>query len=124
MIEMAAAKPAGARKTPLTVEQIRAAERAKILADALSIQRQREQMEAAAAHPVTEETARVLRAFDRLERGHSPTPDEQASAQAERQRQESMARSVAAGYSEWEPLLDDHGEARLRELRQQQRKVP
>jgi hypothetical protein len=121
---MAAAKPAGAGKTPLTVEDIRAAERAKIRADALNLQRQREQMEAAAARPVTEDTARVLRAFDRMERGHRPTPDDQATAQAERQRQESMARSVAAGYPEWLPALDGYGEARLRELRQQRRKVP
>jgi hypothetical protein len=73
--------------------------------------------------PVTEDTARVLRAFDRLERAKPRTPDELQSAEAEGRAQETYARNVAAGHAEWAPLLNDHGEARLRELRQHQREV-
>jgi hypothetical protein len=53
-----------------------------------------------------------------------PLTVEQASAQAERQRQEAMAHSVADGYREWEPALDDYGRARVAELREQRWKVP
>jgi hypothetical protein len=122
MIEMAAAKPAGASKTPLTVEDIQAAERAKILAHSLSIQRHREAVEAAAARPVSDEAARVLRAFDRVEGRKDRTPDDHLSAEAAGRFQETAARNVAAGYSEWETALDGHGRARVREIQAAKRR--
>jgi hypothetical protein len=121
-IIMAERKIAAAAPAPITVEQIEAAERAKIVAHALNLQRHRQQVEAAAAKPLSEKTARVLRAFDRMEQRKYGTPDQRLNAQAERQRQESMARSTANGYREWEPALDEYGRARLREIQAEKRR--
>jgi hypothetical protein len=113
-------KPASAGKAPLRMEDIRAAERAEIVAQAL----RRQAATRVPSAPVEAGPSPLELAEARLRALHDPSASAEArmSAVAEAQRQEAMARSAANGYVEWEAGLSEYGRARLRELRERKRR--
>jgi hypothetical protein len=115
---MASNRPAGAAKAPISMEEIRAAERAEIVAKAL----RRQAATRAPSAPVEAGPSPLELSEARLRALHDPSASAEArmSAVAEAQRQDVMARSVANGHREWEPALTAYGRARVAELRKRE----
>jgi hypothetical protein len=118
---VATSKPASAAKVPITADDIKAAERAEIVAQAL---RRQAAMRRPSPAPVEVGPSALELSEAKLRALHDPSASAEArmSAVAEAQRQEAMARSAANGYREWELALSEYGRARLAELREQKRR--